>query len=470
MIGDSIKLMIPYNLILQLCVKNISGKHPIIPKDSNENYEQIKKLSISYTVCLGLQNNNIWEDIYLPHEDIPEYLVRNAIFDTFFYIQQWNPDYCMELTQNAFSMLFNQFSGKKYKLHDYMKVMQTILRFQKPLTCIGYDEIKRKTNLVDNSLLAIMENIAHKSSGININFNSILGKTNFYDKPLIEVSPQKYLLISPIICGFSFYQVLYRLCQSNDPQKKFDRLQGEEVEKFVLKCIKRKKFPYANGHYRYDFALNAENRECDLILEGSKRIVFVEIKKRPLPDNFQEIDFFDLTTCLAEGIVTAQLQAFRHKIQLKRKGVIDLYKDAARKHKEKTICLNNRVVNCVSLVSQEYGFLSYSMFGQKLLQVLTIGDFKSDDPDNMKRLTKINARAAQAQALYEMYANGRQLRLNEIYHDFTFRTCQQLMYAIDNSSTIEELIDNLINDTYVLNGTSDYYCQLFAHIDMKKKV
>ena len=462
-------LMVPYNLLFQLAVKNIKGKHPIIPKDSNETYQKVRQLSIYYTACLGLQKSSVYEDMFIQHKDIPTYIVKNNIFDIFFYVQQWNPAYCIKLTKGAFSELFQKYSTKRYSLQHYMSVMLFVMQGTNSFRSFTYAEIKKGTALSDRFLTEIMQDISHLTNEINPDFHSVLEKTNFYDKPLIKIAENKYLLISPIICGFSFYQVLYRVCRNNDSKREFDRHQGEAIESFIRTCLFEKQIPFYTGYYQYDYSSPKKLLECDLILEGKKHIAFLEIKKRPLPDSFEQVEFFDLMNSLAEGIIPAQIQAFRHKTQLTRARCINLHIDVSLSNGQTKIVLKDRIINCISLVSQEYGFLADGLFGQKLLQVLTIADFKSDDPDNMKKLKKINQAAAEIKNVYTNYANGMQLRLNEIYHDFTFRTWQQLMYAIDNSTTADELIDCLIKDTFIIIGTNDYYSQLFNHIRMEKQ-
>ena len=167
-------------------------------------------------------------------------------------------------------------------------------------------------------------------------------------------------------------------------------------------------------------------------------------------------------------MVYAQSQAFRHKIQIEKEGEIKLYRDAGMDSPSEVVKLDGRRVCCISLMSQEYGFLSYATFGQKLLQVMTIANFSAVDPVNTTRLNKINKMAEQIKALFEIYAEGKTLRLNEVFYDFTFRTWQQLMYALEYSSTSGDLIDNLIGDTYMNVGTSDYYSQFFYQLKLRK--
>ena len=64
------------------------------------------------------------------------------------------------------------------------------------------------------------------------------------------------------------------------------REQGKLLEKLLYQMFQKKKIPYLAGKYLTEGDLSG--RDCDMILDGKDKSMFLEIKKCPLPRSYEK--------------------------------------------------------------------------------------------------------------------------------------------------------------------------------------
>lgn len=464
---------LPYNYLLQICMKYLFNPCIFIKTLSHEEREQkyleLKKLSENYLTCLGLQNSSIYENLLIDFETLPHTLVKNMLYDKLVLVNQWKPKYIIELIESMFSEIYDNYRSWGYNLKEYLKVVKLILFNYSPCAIIQFDDVLGKINIKRKVLDEIFLDISHSTENVNKDFNCILGKTNFSNKPLIKIKEDEYFLLSPIICGFSFYEVLYNKCKSVN-KNLLDRKQGYIFEKLIKMRLDKRNLPYKYGFYKFD-SLGSGNKtnECDLIIENDKKIVFIEIKKRPLSRTFEQADDIELLRSLGEGIVYSQRQALEHSIQLENKGNIVLFGSAdLSEQKDSTVIeYNNRNIIRISLTLHEYGFLAYKTITEKFMQSLINCTYHTNDTQKEGRLQKLKNQQDKFRELITQIkkANEKPVELRSVFFHTVFRTLQQFLYSLDNCQNIQQLIDNITCDMLVYTGGMDFYSQLFYQLD-----
>jgi hypothetical protein len=473
---SSVKRYFPYNYILQICVKQLTNENILENRVSQEKmselYSEMKELSESYITCLNLQSHSSFEDIFIDYLDLPEVITKNILFDKLFIINQWNPNYVIEILEDVFREIYNEYRSWSYKLKDYIKVAQIILFEYKECSYIKFEDIFKKVSFKEVVLKDIFNDISQKE--VNSEFTGILGKTNFSNKPLIQTGENEYFLLSPIICSFSFHEVLYNKFRKSTLGRELDNKLGNIVEDVVKRMLDKKKYSYKYGFYDFNCYKNlCMQNECDLILEDDKNVVFIEIKKRPLPKKSEEGDIIEVLRALGEGMVYAQRQALQHSLQLENKGEMILIESANKIESQKQMILEykKRRVTRISLTYQEYGFLSYNTISKKIMESLLICEFHADDITKEKRLKKLKEQQGKLNRLVTEMNNstGEKVDLNNLFFYSTFRSLQQFMYSLDHSDNISQLIENLTSDIFVDVGGLDFYKHLFNDIDRSEK-
>lgn len=462
LINEELSGYLPYNYLLQICLKNIKKKHPLKPLLSEEElmkYLEIKKLSTSYMTCLNLQSHSVFEDTIVDNLEVPKVIYNNVLFDKLVCINQWRPKYVIEILQGIFQEVYSSYRQWSYKLKDYLNVAKIVLFDYKNCSYIEFEDIFKKLSIKKTVLRDILDDISHVN--VNEGFTNLYKELNFEHKPLIKISEDKYFLLSPIICCFSFYEVLYQKFKIVGRTDKFDRELGVIIEEFVKKRLDKHKYRYSSGKYEFNCLQNIKKEnECDLVLEDDDKILFIEIKKRPLLMGKNEFNDANIWQSLGNGLIYAQRQALEHKFQLEITGKMEL-KDS--KNKSSNILIsNNRKVYGISLMFNEYGIFAYKLLSNKVMESLMMGEYKTVHSSEDYKLKKLREQQKKLKQLINDVNKSHQKKidLHHLFFNFTVRTLQQFLYSVEKSSNVKELIENLTCDIYVAQGTNDFYSQL----------
>lgn len=84
-------------------------------------------------------------------------------------------------------------------------------------------------------------------------------------------------------------------------------------------------------------------------------------------------------------------------------------------------------------------------------------------------LCDINSTAEEIRNQVEEYAkNFTNISLREIFHCSTIKSLQQFWFALKYSSSIDELIENLVHDTWMQNYSGDFYVNLIQHLELRE--
>ena len=462
LIKEELSGYIPYNYLLQICLKNIKKKHPVkslLLDGKLMKYLEIKKLSTSYMTCLNLQSHSVFEDIVVDNLELPKIISNNILFDKLVCINQWKPKYVIEIIQGIFQEVYASYRQWSYKFKDYLNVAKIVLFNYENCSYIEFEDIFKKLSIKKAVLKDILDDISH----INVNegFTNIYKELNFEQKPLIKISEDRYFLLSPIICCFSFYEVLYQKFKKAGGTDKFDRKLGFIIEKFIKRRLDKHNYKYTSGKYDFNCCsgINREN-ECDLVLEDDNKILFIEIKKRPLFMGKDEFNDADIWQSLGYGVIYSQRQAFEHKLQLDINEKI-IFKDLQNKSNN-ILAKGNRRVYGISLMFKEYGIISYKLLINNIMKSLTICEYNTVNTSEDYKLNKLRKQQTKLNEVIDIVKQNYQHKvdLKNLFFNFTVRTLQQLLYSIDKSKNVTELINNLICDIYISKGTNDFYNEL----------
>lgn len=460
------ELRIPFNYLIHIGIKYINVKKSILLTEAGveDTFYRVVQNSSDYLNVLNLQSYSIFSDMIYDFKAIPLYLSKNMAFEKMFTPSQYRPDFVCEFLRKVYAPLFENIDGLEYSFQDYMQFCQTILYDKRICVIYTFDELKQKTNIKKKALKSILLDVSFNYNDVNCMFASFLSKTNYNEKPLVELEDNTYFLLSAYFNGFAFCEVMYRKLKSLYPTN-IDRDKGFKIEDMIKSFLDNKKYPYHCGKYRINKSLK---NECDLVIENNKQIVFIEIKNRPLPETFEQGDDVDTLRCLAEGMIKAQIQCSKHEYYLKKNGNIFL-EDVGKEDKPATYQLNwnNRRIICISVCAQEYLFLTNKCFSEKFLESLLVSSYHANDKNKESDLYKLNKLSNELNDIVnKMYKSD--ININQVFFDTLFRSAQQLYTILSVSNSLDEFIHYLTEPIYIMDGSNDVYCQLIGSIKLAK--
>lgn len=460
--ADIKNIKLPYNYLIQLSAKHTDDAKSVLLTESGikNEYNKAIKISSDYLNVLDLQPYNFYEDLFYDFKNIPVKLSQNILFEKLYTPIQYRPDFTRKFLQDVYAPFFDNSVNFGYNYKEYIRFCDCILSERRYCVTYSFEELWKLTNIRRSALTKILEDVSFSSAEVNGYFKNFLSETNYRLRPLIKLKNEKYFLFSAYFNGFAFCEVLYNKLNLHYGFD-FNRKKGNKVEKMVKNLFKEKNYQFHSGKY---FINKGKNEECDMVIETSDKIVFVEIKNQPLPDTFEQGDDVETLRCLGEGMIKAQMQCFKHIRQLKDKGVLIL---SGYNHPPYELKLNNRQIICVSVCSQEYLFLTNKTFSECFLDSMLFATYHANDCSKENRLNKLNSlREKLASLIADIYG---ETKVHRVFFDTLFRSAQQVSTIINASDTLEDFVDNLTTPIYITDGTGDVYCQLINNKKIKGK-
>lgn len=96
-----------------------------------------------------------------------------------------------------------------------------------------------------------------------------------HGRSLIQLDEENYFCLDARMVGYGFYEVLYQVLFEKMGNS-LSREQGKLLEKLLYQMFQKKKIPYLAGKYLTEGDL--PGRDCDMILDGKDKSMFLEIK------------------------------------------------------------------------------------------------------------------------------------------------------------------------------------------------
>jgi hypothetical protein len=457
---------VPYNYLINICGKFLDSRVVILTKSGEANlYSEITDESSKYLRILQLQGHSVYEDMFIEYRDLPKYIYKNIIFENLYVPIQYNPDFVLDSLLSIYKPLYDMNQSEKFAFSDYYKIAELILKDYGFCSTITFEELRIKLNMKRKILRNILDEISEDKENINKDYTEILSPTNIFNKPLVKLKEDTYFLISPNFCSYSFSKVMHLILKNN----KFSNLNrkiGELTEEFAKKKLNEKNIPFKSGHYAL---MNQDDKgECDIVLETKNEIVFLEIKKRSLPDEFELGDDVEVLRSLGDGMLNAQKQILRHRIYLQKHNKMRLYQEENENSLHSELELKGRRIVAVSMCLPEYGFLTNKTISSQLLESLLFATYHATDPDKDVNLIKLNKLRETISKLVEELRPEDKKDARSVFFDTLFRSLQQFVYVLNRSNNVEQIVQYLTREIYLIDGSLDFYSSLYSYVKMMK--
>ena len=387
-------------------------------------------------------------------KDITFELHRNILFDRAFSPLQYNPDFVVLMFETLYNRIENEIENAfEYDSKAYLKFCKSVLQQKNICVCYGENDLAKCTGLKKSLLTKILDDVSEDYNNINTGFNDIFSKTNYIEKPFVKLSNGKYFLLSPHFNGVSFYHILYNKLSNTTPN--ISNLIGEQVEQIIKTILDNRNIKYHCGKY---INPDGTSSDCDIVVENDKKIIFIEIKNRPLSKSLEFGEDVDTIKVLSEGMVYAQKQCFAHALHLKKFGSLELSnKDNNSIY---TLSRNNRQIVSVSVCLHEYLFLTDKMFSSYLLESLLFVEFHAVNPKEEPYVKKLNDVGGKLKNIIQEYYDNKIPSAREVFFDSLFRSANQIFTIAMKSRNTEDFINLLTKSVYISDGTGEIYTLL----------
>lgn len=459
----NIKVRIPYQYLLQLSLKYLKTESIFTDSYKERRYQELIRLAQDYLEVLQIQGYRTWEDVFTEIEDFPYKLAKNLCFEKMCIPRQYHPEYVKLLLQNMLEPYYG--TGKEkmraYSFHNYQELAVYVMQEARGPRIFKREEFADRLGISSYKLDQILQDIAYDADSINVDFSYYLDATNSWRKPLVRLDADTYFCLDGRMEGYAFYEAMFQIIFARYGTV-FSKYQGERLEEMVYQMFQEKHFPYITGQYLPDGDL--PERNCDMILEGSERVMFVEIKKCPLPGSYEQADDVDVLKTLGEGMLYAQEQILWHKLRLKEKGALVLY-DKERNYLQDYTPGKKKII-AMSICMPEYDFLTDRMMTETFLESTLRVTYHAIDPSREKVLNKLNRRAANIQMVTARLFAGEKYTTRDVFFDSMFRSLQQVWTMLRMCDSLDMFLDMCDIQLVVITGAGDVYVDILSALHL----
>lgn len=452
---------IPYNYLIQLALKNLESGNRILSETGRRNkYKDVINIASAYLEVLNLQGHHAYEDMFSAFEDFPLILAKNMCFEILFVPRQYNYCFVLMLLDSLMRSKYDNLSIKPriYTFNSYMAFAKYVLENSKEAAEFDIDTIRLKTGIGKQSLDKIIEDVSMDYTKVNTSFIHYLDETNTWRKPLIRKKDGKLFCVGASIAGFGFYEVMYQILCGAYGQRVLNGELGFDLEKLVYNLFDKKKIKFIKG--KYDAIKNMPERDCDLIIEGSDKVCFIEIKKIPLPNTYEQGDDVAVLAALGDGMLYAQEQIMWHKLRLKETGHILLCDKSTGKTHD--FVLGDRRIYSISLCMPEYDFLTNPTIVQAFLESTMFVNYHTYDSGRQNMFDKLNKRIEDMRMLTALMYKDKRPDARKIFFNASFMSLQQLWLILQYYDNTEAFLDYCQSSHSILCGRGDIYAELLA--------
>lgn len=452
---------IPYNYLIQLALKNLEKSNSLLTeKGRYEVFVSVINVASAYLEILNLQGHHVYEDMFLGFEEFPYVLSKNIMFEKLYVPRQYNSGFVILLLDFLLQPLYKEpgVSPRIYSFEEYVTFTKYVLDNSEQAHVFEIDDIIRNTGIRKQKVYEIIEDVSMDYSEINKDFIDYMDETNTWCRPLIRMKNARLFCVGAALTGFGFYEVMYQILCGVYGQRKLNNRLGHDLERLVYNMLSQKGIHFIKG--RYEAINDIPDRDCDVIIEGKDKVCFIEIKKIPLPNTYEQGDDVAVLKVLGDGMLYAQEQIMWHRLRIARTGHVMLFdSDTGRTH---DFSLNDRSVYSISLCMPEYDFLTNQSIVHTFLESIMHVNYHAKDNNRENVLNILNKRIEEIRMLTGMLYKEKMPTARDVFFNSSFMSLQQLWTVLQYYDNTEAFLDYCQTSHSVVCGRGDTYAELLA--------
>jgi hypothetical protein len=444
---------IPIGFLFNFAVKKILPDS--ISNNVRRDYSVFVHLATALCATLGVQNYNKFVGVFAGGEKIVSNLQRSALYDSVYTLPQMDWRYIRHF-EGMFDWVDDTslFSSSGWRVKHAFSVANSLLEkasIVSGVLKISLADIESSVPHIDaGELEKILEIFSHDMNNVNRGYHVPYDAeyANFAFKPLIRVKGDSYFMPLHSWCSLNFYEAIAQGLRDCGFDKVTDRI-GLAQENVLKNCLFTKGVTYSCGKYN----VNGVEGECDVVVETTDTIVFIELKAKALTRKAKSGKDVDILIDVSKSLIDSQLQLGRHELLLL-KGNPIILDDNGVTH---TIALDGRNIERISLTLLEYtGFHDRIMLSNMLetfhrLQV--VAHNKVDEKEINKFSKKCNELRLQLEelVLVDPY------RERKPFFNCWFLSFPKIMTTLEDAFDNDSFVKSLLKSKHMTMMSGDFY-------------
>ena len=455
---------VPYSLILNACFLSFT-------KNKINTYEQDPvKLLQAYSTIEDVEKYHMIEAVFYSPQSFFWQIYKLAVYDRYFKFHQLNINYFKSIIKGIYSWIETVSWGGNLPF----TISELSLVFDYIFTNNDFGFVKVSAKEVSSDL----KEISLKQVKVILDIFSFkegtildLREERIFDKfPLIKHGSY-YYSPAPSISAYGVINRLksYMFEHGYDPNSGIGDKEGNALENFILSKLKESNISFFNGK---NYKISKGNIfECDIIIETSKAIIFIEIKKKSITPQGQTGKDLSILKDICQSLRDSHYQAVRSQYYLKRDQIMEFTDNSC-------LTLNNREIISVSLSLGDFGSFQDNTEMEGVLRILM--SYKFDwvgDVSDVKGVREVEVINSKGDKLNDLYKNLVELEqgqnnsgksesdikrvcLRRILGNSFFLSINDFLEVLNLSNSNDKFYEILTTNRQVRLGMNDYLSEL----------
>ncbi|MFP4298008.1 MAG: hypothetical protein ACLFT0_09135 [Spirulinaceae cyanobacterium] len=462
---------IPFNYLLNLCVKHTQKTVFLAVASPDSIWKEILDYSIVLASILDVEPSNQLSLLFHSTDTIVQFLQELATYDNLFCPIQLRPSDIPKIIRGLFSSdaesIQNTLNWTPEQAAIVTEKILAIAQGKRYLIRFTTDDIFKLEPHIEKSIIELILNVfSNDASSVNLNFQipqdiSKIGSKNYFGhKPIIKLSENEYLLISPSICATAFYEAIIFEIDSQVNINIHNKT-GEKIEELIKKELSNREIKYFSGKYKNDKSQGKNVDESDILVETDDTLIFFEVKKKSLVRQSKSGDSLKILIDLSKSLLETQRQINKHEIFIKKYGKIEF--------KDNSICyLNNKKIARISITLSDFGSFQDRNVLFQFMGILLLGKLESTNMSNINleersdlsnKIEKLNQKIDdfknQIDEIYELDNDNK--KNSNYFYNCWFLSVPQLLVILDNVQSSNELKQELWRTRSMSISSLDFY-------------
>jgi len=455
----------PYSYLINVALGQVSSSRTS-GGGNLRDFEFAIDLARDYLAILNIEVYTELERALIDKQRILKLITDQVCFDFNFTIRQADPKLAKKIGAELFKWV-DRFQFKE--LHnvslDQILLVNNYLLSQ-PLDCrclqFNSKSISKSLDMDRLEVAKILNLIAHEKNQLNVGYDDPLSaaRINFSEKPLIKLSQDSYVLISPLLCSLAAYECTIRMIRELTPARPgksnhADSKIGVELENFLSEMFVSAGIKPHSISRKYKY--QGKTYDCDLILCNGEYIILFELKKKALTRSAVSKNPELVVSDLVQTLLKSQLQLGIQNRCLNENGKI-VFDD-----NEAPLELGQRTVMRVAVTMFDWGDLQNRLVSDAILNhnhIDSIYSSQSMDSSVIKMMDELRS-------TYTALRNDEPI-LRNVFMNSIFLGVPHISHMLNSCSGIDEFINMLYQSSRApVQGCDFFQAQNFRNTLMK---
>lgn len=447
------KADIPWGYLFNLALTCLHA--PKTQKRHIELFTECIELSTHYFCIQRLQTFNKLSDSNHSHDTILPAIQKNILYDQYFSIDQISKKHIHLIVSGIFSS--PQITHLNIDHALYIDILQWTSNRATHLAPLNFttEELfhELKFKHPKQNIEKALNELSFTAGKINKGYltPSDITLKNYFKKPFASLG-KRYIYINPILCNYGFYESLLDLCKENGANGKTI---GDITEEFVSNTLSSSGITF-HENKKYDVSKSIRNElqtrrsegECDFIIETSKKIIFIELKRKTLTSEARAGNHLKSIIDISQSLFHALAQAGGHEYILRRNGSI-AFRDGTK------LELLDREVERVALSMFGFFGIQDGFFVNQIINSLINAKIESGNPEEDEKANKYLAEIRN-QYITKIFSDTYKDISNK-FINCRFFSVPQLLEILSNSRDNEEFQRELDLTKRIGTGCKDWF-------------